>query len=233
LEIKIPASLDLYIAMECAFCPIAVGQLASLAFRFPRVHLSIIDAFMFPEPATENTIRSVPTAILDGRYRWTGTLPMSDIIRMMVKRDPAELSASSLESMLKEGDSVAVAQMMLDHGDLFPAFLELLVHEKWPVRLGAMVAMESIVEQERDLAARAVGPLWDKYSEAVDTVKGDILYLLGEIADHDAISKIETIGSASPNRDVQEAAKEAVDRIKERHRHQKGPQPHVESKLDR
>jgi len=215
-EIKIPANLTLYIAMACSFCPVAVGQLASLASRSARIHLSIIDASLFPESAKENNIQSVPTALLDGRYRWTGTMPINDIILMIVKRDPKQLSASSMESMIKEGDSATVAQMMLDNGYLFPAFLELLVHQKWPVRLGAMVAMETIVEKESDLAARAIDPLWEKFSGVDDTVKGDILYLLGEIGNHDTISRLETIISTNANPELQEAAIEAVDRIKER-----------------
>ena len=215
-KIKIPASLALYIAVACPFCPVAVEQLASLAFRSARIHLSIIDASLFPESAKENNIQSVPTALLDGRYRWTGTMPINDIILMIVKRDPKQLSASSMESMIKEGDSATVAQMMLDSGHLFPAFLGLLVHEKWPVRLGAMVAMETIVEKESDLAARAIDPLWERFSGVDDTVKGDILYLLGEIGNHDTISRLETIVATNANPELQEAAIEAVDRIKER-----------------
>jgi HEAT repeat protein len=143
-------------------------------------------------------------------------MPINDIILMIVKRDPKQLSASSIESMIKEGDSATVAQMMLDNGHLFPAFLELLVHQKWPVRLGAMVAMETIVEKASDLAARAIDPLWEKFSGVDDTVKGDILYLLGEIGNHDTISRLETIIATNANPEVQEAAVEAVDRIKER-----------------
>ena len=165
----------------------------------------------------------MPTALLDGRYRWTGTLPLDDIIHMILKRDPKELGASSIESMIKEGDSAAVAQMMLDHGHLIPAFLGLLAHKKWPLRLGAMVAMETIVEKDSDLAARVIDPLWEKIPGVNDTVKGDILYLLGGIGNHDTISRIEAFVSTNTNPELQEAAKEAIDRIEQQH--SKDPEP--------
>jgi HEAT repeat protein len=83
--------------------------------------------------------------------------------------------------MIQEGHAVQLARMMLRENRLFPAFLKLLVHPEWSVRMGAMVVMEEIAEGNRDLAGDAAEFLWRGLENADPTVKGDIVYLLGEV----------------------------------------------------
>ena len=99
--------------------------------------------------------------------RWSGSVELPDIVRLIAHRKPQELSTASLVNMVENGEAPRIARMMVDAGTLFPAFFELLVHEKWPVRLGAMVAMESLAAEDRDLAAAAVDPLWDLFGGAI------------------------------------------------------------------
>jgi hypothetical protein len=215
-KINIPATLSLYIALECSFCPEAVRKLLPLAVNNPMIRFSVFDAALFDDRAKAEGIRSVPTVLLDGNYRWTGSPPVSDIVHMMIHRNPSQLSASSLESILKEGDAESVARMMIRHGLIFPAFIDLLVHDKWHVRLGAMVAMESVLEEDADLAAQAVKPIWDRIQTAENSVKGDILYILGKIGDNDMIPKLESISTDTANKEIKEAATEAIETIKKK-----------------
>lgn len=80
------------------------------------------------------------------------------------------------------GDSKAdlVAEMMVAEGKIFPAFMDMLVHEKWPVRLGAMVAMEEIIVRDKPLSEQCVEPLWERFPEMNDQVRGDVIDILGE-----------------------------------------------------
>lgn len=217
-KITLPAQLELYIALGCGFCPSAVQHLVSLALNCSCIRLSIIDALLFNERSQTHGIRSVPTVLFDDAYRWTGgRFDPQELVDRLVDRDPAGISASSIENMITEGEAGQVAEMMLSHGEIFPAFLELLVHEKWPVRLGAMVAMEIMIEKDIGIAAQAAGFLEEGSKTAKDPVKGDIYYILGQIGDEPLIPALERVLTENPVKEVKEALEEAIERIRERH----------------
>ena len=155
-KIKIPADLKLYIAKQCPFCPKSVRQLIPLTFANALIKLEIIDGTLFPEIAELNNIRSAPTLLLDENFRWTGTTNLNEIVEIILNRNPSNLSTSSIISLLKEGNADQLAEMMLDHNCIFPAFINTLIHEEWPVRLGAMVAFEYIAERNESLASQTI-----------------------------------------------------------------------------
>ena len=213
-QIRVPALLKVYIMPHCPFCPATVKQLLCLAAASESIKLTIIDGSFFPEKAASDNIRSAPTVLLDDQFYWTGSIQMEEIVDMILNRDPSRLSASSLKAMFEEGGAVEVAGMMLDSGKIFPAFMELLVHKKWPVRLAAMVAFEIIAEENHTLVHHTIPYLWDCFSTAEDTVKGDILYLFGKSRDKGLIPKLETVLNGPYGVDVKEAAQEALEALK-------------------
>lgn len=101
-------------------------------------------------------------------------------------------------------------------GMIFPAFYDLITHEKWSVRLGAMVAMEEIIEEDRPLAAQCVGPLWERFPALDQQAQGDVVYILGEAGGRDIIRALETVLSGPYNAETREAAREALERIAQR-----------------
>jgi Thioredoxin domain len=213
-QIQVPALLKVYIMPHCPFCPATVKQLLSLAAASEFIRLTVIDGALFPEMAAADKVQSAPTVLLDDQFYWTGSILMEEIVDMMLNRDPSRLSASSLKAMFEEGNAVKVAEMMLHNGKIFPAFTELLVHKKWPVRLAAMVAFETIVEENQTLVYPVIPYLWDCFLTAEDTVKGDILYLLGQSGDKGIIPKLETVSNGPYNTEVKEAAQEALEVLK-------------------
>ena len=215
-KVKVPAELELFIAPDCGFCPQVVRQVTPLAIANEMIRLSITDASLFYEMSQSDGIRSVPTLVLDGAYRWTGAVQIEDIIEMLINRDPVNLGASALRNIIEEGNATQVGDLMLERGRIFPSFLDLLAHEKWPVRLGAIVALETIIEKNSDIAAQVVDPLLERYPVVDDQVKGDILYILGETGDQNIMSQLESVFKTSGNPELQETAREAVMKIWER-----------------
>jgi len=213
-QIRIPALLKVYIMPHCLFCPVTVKQLLCLAAASKSIKLTIIDGSLFPEQASSDNIRSAPTVVLDDQFYWTGSIQMEELVDMILNRDPSRLSAPSLKAMFEEGGAVEVAEMMLDSGKIFPAFMELLIHKKWPVRLAAMVAYETVAEENQTLVHHTIPYLWDCFLTAKDTVKGDILYLLGKSGDKRIIPKLETVLNGPYGADVKEAAEEALEALK-------------------
>jgi alkyl hydroperoxide reductase subunit AhpF len=212
-RIEIPALLKIYVTPHCPFCPATVRQLLLLTEANESIKLTVIDGALFPESAQSDNVQSAPTVILDDQYRWTAAVQIPEVVDMILNRDPSRLSAASLQDMINEGDAGRVAEMMLDSGKLIPAFLELLVHEKWPVRLGAMVVFETLAVENYKLVARAGGFLWESFSQAEDTVKGDILYLMGKSGDAGVIPKLEAVLYGPYSTDVREAASEALEEL--------------------
>jgi Thioredoxin domain len=214
LQVGIPAHLKIYIMPHCPFCPALVKQLLLLAAANKFIKLTVIDGALFPESAASDKVRTAPTVLLDDQFHWSGSIQIEDVVDMVLSRDPSKLSGSSLRAMFEDGGAVKVAEMMLDHGKIFPAFLELLIHQKWPVRLAAMVAFETIAEKNQSMVQSAIPLLWDCFSRAEDTVKGDILYLFGISGNKMIIPKLETVLNGPYAVEVKEAAEEALNALK-------------------
>jgi len=215
-DLRTPAPIKIFITAECPFCPATVQLLIALARANDHIRLTIIDGLMFPEMAQADKIRSAPTVILDDHFRWDGSVTTDEIVEVIVHRDPAHLSAASLKGMLKEGLAFQVAQMMLDHQTIIPGFLPLLINDKWPVRLGAMVVFEIIAESDRPLTAHMTSFLWRHYQEVEDRVKGDLIYLLGKSGNPEVIPYLKSVlsgtpNSGTPNDEIKEAVLEALD----------------------
>ncbi len=215
-KITVSAFLRLFITQMCPHCPVVFRQLAPLTLVSDQIHLTVIDGTLFHEKAQAENILSAPTLLLDDSFRWTGSIPLEEIAEIIINRDPASLSAESLEGIIQEGNAADVAKMMLDNRMIFPEFIKLLVHEKWPVRLGAMVAMEEIADKDIDLASQAVSPLWDFFDNADEQVKGDIAYIIGKVGDNETIHRLKSIMSGDYDTETKEAATEAVENITKR-----------------
>jgi len=210
---KLPAALTIFIAPQCTFCPQMVQKLIPLSMAGENLQLTIVDGTLFPEMVQTHGIRSVPTILLDDQFRWTGSVPLEELIDAINSRDPQSLGPASLENIIKEGGAGRLAAMMLAAKKLFPAFYDLLTHDKWPIRLGAMVVIEEIAGENPDLAADALSPLWDRFHEASTQIQGDILHVFGEIGDPRSVAWLETVLSGNFDQEVKEAAREAAEKI--------------------
>lgn len=212
-QLHAPSLLTLFISPECPFCPKSVRDLTPLPLASPWVDLKVIDGMLFPELAQASDIQSTPTLMYDGRVRWTGHVPVEEILEVVLHQDPSLLSVGAMEGLLGEGKAGFLAQMMMEEGRLFPALFELLTHDKWPVRLGAMVTMEEIIEHDANLALGAVPPLLERFSALNETIQGDVIYIIGQAGTRDTLPWLEKVLSGPCAEDVREAAKEAVDAI--------------------
>jgi hypothetical protein len=215
-SLTLPAELKLYIAEQCPFCPAVVGSLLPLAISIDWIQMTVIDAGLHMEEAAANRIQSVPTLILDAQFRWTGAVKIQEVLEAVIHRDPSRLEADTLMHMIADGNAGLLSKMMLEKDMLFPALLDLLVHPKWPVRLGAMVALETIAAENPALAQKMAAPLWKRFDAADDKVKGDILYLLGEIDTGGSIGRIQDVLNRNADYDAEiiEAAEEALEKQK-------------------
>lgn len=215
-RVELPATLTLFIAVQCPHCPAMVRTLIPLAGACPQIRLHIIDGSLFPETAREQGVMAAPCLILDKDFRWTGNVAAREILAMLTDRDPSKLSADSLRTVLEQGDADWIFQQMKERQQIFDGFVELLLHPMWSVRLGAMVVVESMAEAAPSLGA-ALAPLLVRLFDEKDiSVQGDILYALGEIGDLETRAWIRRILPSLEHPDLRDAAEDALEAIESR-----------------
>lgn len=211
--LKIPCFFKVYITPGCPFCPTVVTGLLSMALYNEQIRVTVIDGALFPEPVQKDNIASAPTVLLDDQFRWTGTVNLEEIAAMAVNRDPAELSPESLQGMIEDGNAEGVAKILMDSHMILPAYISLMVHDTWPVRLGAMVAFETLVDENPDLAKQMAQPLWERFADADDGAKGDILHVIGESGDTGMADRVKDVFKGGYSEEVKEAAEEALEKL--------------------
>jgi hypothetical protein len=209
-QIQLPVELTLFIAMQCPHCPQAATQLIALAGACPPVRLTLIDGVLFPGAAQAQAVRSVPTLILEENVRWSGALKMEEIVDQCVRRDPTLLSAASLRQIIESGDAPRLAAMMTERGQIFPTLIELLCHERWSVRLGAMVTMEYLSDGTPELAAGFIPLLRERFSGLHETVQVDVVQVLAQIKHAAARTWLESLAAAAAYPSVMKAAAEEL-----------------------
>ncbi len=209
-SIELPLLLTLYISPHCPHCPHAVRRFFHLASLASKIRLTVIDGLLFEAQAQTDRIRSVPTLILDGQFRWSGQIDIREVLDTAVHRDPVRISALSLRQLLEEGGAAQAAQVMIENNALFPALLELLVDSRWSVRLGAMVTVEYLVESAPDLAAGMLEPLWERFDALDSQVQGDVVHVFGQIETPIARQYLERVVQGPYDGEVRQAAAEAM-----------------------
>ena len=213
--VRIPVHLKLYVALTCPHCPGMVSTVVPLAVQNQNIKLDIIDGSLFPDQASKDQVMAAPCLILDDQFRWTGMTPAKEISSMMADRDPSKLGAATLQMILEQGDAEWIADQMINSGRIFDAFAELLLHETWSVRLGAMVVVESLAEKSKKLAVQMCPMLIGRFNSADQTQKGDILYALGEAGDAETLEWIRKTLPSLDHPELQEAAEEAIESLTE------------------
>jgi len=213
--LRLPVTIDLFVVPQCRHCPQTVRRLLAMADDNRFLQLTVIDAELFPELAERLHIQAVPTVVLDGQFRWTGAVDLEELMAVMATRDPVSLGPSSLEMLLQQGSARHIAEMMAQRGALFPALVELLCHAKWPVRLGAMVTVEELSALNSDLAQAALKRWWERFEVSSEPVRGDILFLSGEIGGNWVIPKVKGVADTGGS-ELREASAEALEKLQDR-----------------
>jgi len=211
--LTVPAHLDIYIAPQCPHCPQTVGQLLPLIQANQNISITVIDGTLFTDPADKARIKSVPTVILDTDFRWTGSVDMHELTDTIINRDPVKLGPLTLRSFIDDGRAADLAQMMIKAKTVFPALIDLITHDLWSIRLGAMVAAEEIAWEDRPLAGTMIPALEKRFAEVNETVQGDILHVIGETGGPNEVPFLENVVADAANEELREAARDAIESI--------------------
>lgn len=209
-----PAVLDLFVTVQCPFCPGVVRELMPLAEANRFIRLTVIDTGLFPELAGRHRILAAPTLVVDGQFRWTGSIVLEEVVACMVTRDASAMGPAALEQMLREGAAQRLARMMAEQNKVFPAILDLLCHAEWPVRLGAMVTVEELIALAPHVGQQVLDAVWNRFDTVSDPVRGDILFLCGESGNPSLAPRIQAVLKSGATGEVKAAAAEALEKLR-------------------
>jgi hypothetical protein len=70
-------------------------------------------------------------------------------------------------------------------------------------------------EQDPELAAQVVDPIIERFAEANDMVKGDLLHVLGESGNRAALPFLQKVAGDHEDEEVRGAADEAIEKLSE------------------
>lgn len=215
-QLPLAPELTIFVAPQCPFCPQMVRQLMPLTVATPAATVTLIDVSLFIEEARQQEIKAVPTVIVNGVYRLTGAFQLGELLDLTAKTDPALLPTAVLERMMQEGQAGVVGDLMVTQEAIFPNFLPLLWHPEINIRLGAMVALETVGTERPELVAAILPRLWQEMPSSATAVQGDLIYLIGVWGDAAWLQKLEEMQRLVTDADVAEAVAEAVTTIRER-----------------
>ncbi|MBU0970540.1 MAG: thioredoxin family protein [Proteobacteria bacterium] len=215
-QLALPCSLTLYIAPHCPHCPGVVDTLFPLAVFSEKIALHIIDGTLFPEAAQRDNVMSAPCLILDNGFQWTGAVALEEVLSMILHRDVSSLSAQTLRAILEQGNASWISREMARADRIFEGFIPLLLDDTWSVRLGAMVVVETLVQERPDLALQLCPKLIRAFDQKDIPVQGDILYALGETGNLETKEWLKERLQNLGNQELKEAAEDAIQAIESR-----------------
>ena len=85
--------------------------------------------------------------------------------------------------------------------------------ERLPIRLGAMVGMEYVAERDPSLTGTALEAVWSRLSVLDTPVKGDMIYLIGELGDPSWTPRLEALLAEAQPEEIRDAIQEAREKI--------------------
>jgi hypothetical protein len=121
-----------------------------------------------------------------------------------------------MERMIKEGQAFDMLRLFQERGTVAPAFVDLLTHPLLTLRLGAMAVMETLAETDPEAARGVLPSLWERFGAAETAVKGDILYVIGEVGDGRWEPVLAGVADSATDPEVRAAAAEALEKLSNR-----------------
>jgi alkyl hydroperoxide reductase subunit AhpF len=211
MEERIPDGSDILVftAQGCPHCPSAVSSLSALAVAYPRITLTVADAFHAPDLASRYRVRATPTVVINGGATIVGEIKGADALRFLTGSQ--ESMAQTLSSMIQTGRAEDAAELICEK-KCPEAVLEVFSAPEFSTRVGALVAMEEALDRDPRSLDAIVEKLIELLRSPDPALRGDTAGVLGKIGDPRAIPALRVLCDDS-HEDVADAAREALELI--------------------
>ncbi len=203
-----PSHVMVLIAPTCPHCPQVVRAALSLAVRSSLITLSIVDAVQFEDLAQRYSVKSTPTTIIDDGMTLIGRLTAEELAGHLLRVAEGSSITPILESMIKAGRAEDAAGLICARKQP-EAILPIYMSKEFSVRMGALVALEEVLEKNPRILDPIVAELTALLFQEEVGLRGDTAELLGKIGNPAAIPALRR-AAEDPDPDVREAAEEAL-----------------------
>jgi alkyl hydroperoxide reductase subunit AhpF len=206
-----PVDLLVLIAPICPHCPQVVSAAVSLAAQQSSVRVTVADALQFPDLAERFKVKSTPTTIIDGGLTIVGQVSAAQLVDRVVKSVEGNSLTAVLDSMIQAGRAEDAATILC--AERRPeAILPLYKAREFSLRMGALVVLEAVLEQNPRILDPIVPDLAALLEHEEVGLRGDTAELLGKIGNPAAAPALRK-ALEDPDPDVREAVEEALESI--------------------
>uniref|UniRef100_A0A7J2TIF4 Thioredoxin-like fold domain-containing protein n=1 Tax=Archaeoglobus fulgidus TaxID=2234 RepID=A0A7J2TIF4_ARCFL len=195
-----------FVSPFCPNCRYALDSINKIALKYGFEH-HIIDVTLFPEIAQEKGVYGVPTTFVD-KIVLRGALGERYLERLLVSSLRGEYYDYVVHK-LERGEIEDLKS--LEKPEIFA---ELMAHENFFVRLGAMALIENILKNGKKIGREAKDRIVKLLEHRDKRIREDAMMMLGMVGSKEDISLIERfLGDAN----LSESAREAIEMIRDRY----------------
>ncbi len=212
-EVKdLSAEIMVFVMPICPHCAKVVETVNSFAVANPRIRSIIIDASRFTDLMQKFDITSAPTTIINGEIKLTGYLSRSELIEWL-RRASGDYKRDYFVTLLNERRLDEIKSMIEKNPEDIRILAELLAHEEFLVRFGAMVVIEQIAKESPEVIKLAKDVIRGHLKHEDFRIREDVAMLLGSIGDESDVKFLEELLNEEKD-EVKDSAMEAIEEIR-------------------
>lgn len=214
---KNPGSAEIitFITPTCPFCARVVSRSNNMAIAGSNIISRVVDVTCFKEMGNKHNIMSAPVTLINNRIKLEGELTEEEIAGWIVIAGQPDYWYHYAGELLKEGHLEKVMAMIRHEKDKAPLLGRLIGYPSFNTRLGTLVILEDLFQEDPESARKAVPGLVEALDDPEPSIRGDAATALGIVGDASAIPLLEKLLD-DEYEDVREVAQDAISQIKER-----------------
>ncbi len=206
------AEIMVFVMPICPHCAKVVETVNSFAVANPKIKSIVIDASRFSDLMQKFDITSAPTTIINGEIKLTGYISKDELIEWL-KRASGDYKRDYLVTLLNERRLDEIKEMIEKNPEDIRILAELLGHEEFLVRFGAMVVIEQIAKERPDVIKLAKDVIRNLLKHEDFRIREDVAMLLGSIGDESDVKFLEEL-LEEEKKEVKDSAMEAIEEIR-------------------
>jgi glutaredoxin len=208
------AEIMIFVMPICPHCARVVETANAFAIANKAIRSIIVDASRFTDLAQKFDVTSAPTVIINREIKLVGYISKNDLFEW-IKRASSDYKVEYMSTLLKEGRTDDVKEMIAKSLDDVKILADLLAYPDFMVRLGAMAILEQLHKENPKIIEPAKDRIRMLLKHEDFRIREDVAMLLGSIGDESDIKFLEELLSEE-SQEVRDSALEAIEEIKMR-----------------
>ncbi len=214
-EVKdLEGEIKVFVMPICPHCAKVVETVNSFAVANPKIKSNVIDVSRFPDLMQKFGITSAPTTIINGEIKLTGYISKDELLEWL-RRASGDYKKEYFVTLLNERRLDEIKEIIAKNPEDIRVLAELLAHEEFLVRFGAMVVIEQIAKENPKVIKIAKDVIRKLLKHEDFRIREDIAMLLGSIGDESDIEFLEELAK-DESEEVKDSALEAIEEIRKK-----------------